>query len=573
MIILAALLTTSCGPTGKGGDATVAENTDESATTMYNEKIIIAEGGVAKFTIIRADKAADDVKSVCVDLRKELSAVTGANFTLSEDWISPKAQYDENAPEILIGFTNRQESGEALDGILYGDYSVRKIKNKLVISAYTAEGLKTGADALIAALKQETNADGKTVYYISDSIKTNSGIPLFFSGDRSIEKYKIIYNSDEGNLDNANKIAKQIQKVTGILPEVLSDNTKQGDYEIIVGESNRELSKTHLNSSSVSYRTDYFILTEGNNLLIAASTGYMTGIAADVFCGKYLNPAMSDRVTIPVGASESALAYVGSAQQSLSKGANLRIMSWNILSEEWDSKAVFNGREYVVAQTLLYYEADVLGLQELSPVWYAKLKPILKGKYEFIFEKNTHNSYNYTGLAYNAETVKLLDSGIYYFKNTTKPRLRAVTWGLFERLDGGEKFIVMNTHWAINSEGAHLRFEAAEEMAELALSLIKKHNVAVFITGDYNCSETSDEYKLFLEKSGFADPKYDSEMIGIACSTYHTIGVPAATDTLPGIDHITVSKDVELLYYNTLIDDNVINSSDHLPIYIDVFIK
>ena len=45
-----------------------------------------------------------------------------------------------------------------------------------------------------------------------------------------------------------------------------------------------------------------------------------------------------------------------------------------------------------------------------------------------------------------------------------------MNWGLFERIDGGERFIVISTHWDINTADEpknRLRLIQAGEMAEL----------------------------------------------------------------------------------------------------------
>ena len=100
----------------------------------------------------------------------------------------------------------------------------------------------------------------------------------------------------------------------------------------------------------------------------------------------------------------------------------------------------------------------------------------------------------------------------------------------------------------------------------------KKYNADVFVCGDYNASESTSEYKSFIEKSGFVDAKKSAQTIKLACKTYHTLFQSVSTGTYESIDHITFSKETQpkVLFYNTLIHDYVIDASDHCPIYIDV---
>ena len=50
---------------------------------------------------------------------------------------------------------------------------------------------------------------------------------------------------------------------------------------------------------------------------------------------------------------------------------------------------------------------------------------------------------------------------------------------------------------------------------------------------------------------------------------YHgTLGV--APSGSGAIDHIFVSNDAKVLFFNLLVDQTVLDASDHVPIYIDV---
>ena len=112
-------------------------------------------------------------------------------------------------------------------------------------------------------------------------------------------------------------------------------------------------------------------------------------------------------------------------------------------------------------------------------------------------------------------------------------------------------------------------------MANLATQLRNKYNVDVFACGDYNASESTTEYKTFLSEAGFVDAKTDAKVKNRACKTYHTLFKDVSTSTYESIDHITFATETasKVLYYNTLINDYVIDASDHCPIYIDIKTK
>jgi len=70
------------------------------------------------------------------------------------------------------------------------------------------------------------------------------------------------------------------------------------------------------------------------------------------------------------------------------------------------------------------------------------------------------------------------------------------------------------------------------------------------------------------------DAKYNALKRGLVASTYHS---SPSGDSYPeekvnsvlSIDHIVYTDDVEALYYDTIIDEETLKSSDHNPIYAD----
>jgi endonuclease/exonuclease/phosphatase family metal-dependent hydrolase len=247
-------------------------------------------------------------------------------------------------------------------------------------------------------------------------------------------------------------------------------------------------------------------------------------------------------------------------------------MSFNILSEEWDAAAVLPGRDVRVPATILNYHPDVAALQEVSNAWYPILENYIGHTYKFVTKKTPSGKGTYTTLIYNDQTTDLIDDGIHIYSVGNSERLRSIVWGLFESKVSGERYIVFSTHWDVGAEKASQRLTQAKEMAALAKQLSEKHNADVFACGDYNASENTTEYRTFLSEAGFVDAKTDAKVKNRACKTYHTLFQNVSTDVYESIDHITFSAKIaeKVLYYNTLINDYVIDASDHCPIYIDI---
>ena len=165
----------------------------------------------------------------------------------------------------------------------------------------------------------------------------------------------------------------------------------------------------------------------------------------------------------------------------------------------------------------------------------------------------------------------MVTSGVVNYTKGNSKLLRLVTWALFERLSDGARFIVTSTHWDTSKTESNITAQA-EEMADLVKRLHSTYSVPVFCTGDYNRNESTAQYDSFVKLSGFVDTRYTAKEVNREGATYHgTLGV--APSGSGAIDHIFVSNDANVLFFNLLLDQTVLDASDHVPIYIDVKLK
>ena len=100
--------------------------------------------------------------------------------------------------------------------------------------------------------------------------------------------------------------------------------------------------------------------------------------------------------------------------RKLTKGADIRVMSYNILHPEWCSGMSYVsivGRDTNLKNLINYYKPDVVGLQEACHPWhYAVDKYLVKdGDYAFACASTSTKPYNMTTMIYNKKTVKLIE--------------------------------------------------------------------------------------------------------------------------------------------------------------------
>ena len=271
------------------------------------------------------------------------------------------------------------------------------------------------------------------------------------------------------------------------------------------------------------------------------------------------------------------------------EGADVRVMSFNILASDWNNHPPVKGRDDLFRDVISRYAPDVIGMQEVNAEWYDSLGKNF-GTYKFVNEgKNKIRGYvNYSTMAYNTETVTLIKWGQKAFTVNMNENCRNLMWAIFEcKDDPSQRFIVTSTHWDLTSER---RVAEAIEMTGILKILEEYYKLPMFCTGDYNSREPSNEYYTFTQCSGFKSSKYAAKERGLVASSSHLgdgtgtaddfnsgywkLGTVSyrqkAINTIQTIDHIFASPDANILYYDTVVDAAALEASDHCPIYIDI---
>ena len=261
---------------------------------------------------------------------------------------------------------------------------------------------------------------------------------------------------------------------------------------------------------------------------------------------------------------------------ALSDGADLRIMSYNVLHPDW-SHVPIQGRDALVADILLRYRPDVAAIQEAGAKWHKALKPLLvdTGFYAPACRQSNAEGFIYctTTFLYNPQTVRLVEEEILDLEIQHATRVFSVA--VFETLNDGVRFVVCNTHPAPPEEEPEKYACNMADLTALTVQAINKYAaLPVIITGDFNTPEQSEQYLNYMREAGVRDAKYEAETLVCGCSTYFGYQVsPDPENTDSCIDHIFVNNSVDVKLFNAVIDHDVQNASDHIPIYADIALK
>ena len=261
--------------------------------------------------------------------------------------------------------------------------------------------------------------------------------------------------------------------------------------------------------------------------------------------------------------------------QELTEGASLRIMSYNILHPDW-SRVPVTGRDEIVAGILLYYRPDVAAIQEAGAKWHKALKPLLvdTGLYAPACRQSNAEGFIYccTTFLYNPKTVSLVEEFI--LDLDFKDAARVFSIAVFERVSDGVRFVVTNTHPAPRDTPEKYA-RNMEDLTAFAADVVKKYErLPVIMAGDFNTPEQTEWYLKFMKAAGVRDAKYEADALVRNYSTYFGYQVaPNKENTDYCVDHLFVSDKVDVKLFNAVIDHNVENASDHIPIYADIALK
>ena len=569
LFLLAALLLVlpACGDAGSALDTTSpAETTATPETEPQSTAVALTEGGKARYTLIRGDLAGSAVVDLVQSLAKQLNEAADTSFSLATDWVKRGTEPDSSTLEILFGNTNHAETLVVARRVGYDGYGVAIEGNKIVVYGSTNAAQKKAMKAFVGALKK--NDAGETVLDLPAGGLFEQGDAPFFI-DRDASNYVIV--ADEANKALATELQTAIRKAYGYELPINRPTDAETACEILVGDCSR--ANTDALIDTFTSPVGYALKTDGKKILLVGASDFGTTQAVDYFVQNYVENEYSAVLQMPADVNYGYVGLTGAEHVELTEGADIRIMSYNILTELWNDKLPVEGRDEIVAATLLTYMPHVIGLQEVSAKWYERLVPMVKEHYTFVNEKTAEGKVNYSGMAYNPSKVKLITSGCELFSQGNSGNMRLMNWAVFETVSGGERFALINTHLDINrTDGSPknaYRLVQAKEMGEKVLALQKEYSCPVIITGDYNCNRSTDEYKLFVETAKVKDAQWDaSASVNNTYVTYHNVGVvSAAGDT--SIDHITYTEGATALFYKNHIEPPICDASDHNPIMAD----
>ncbi len=506
-------------------------------------------GGTSEASLIRPSSADNELLERVGILYKGLTEVGGKALPFTDDASTLSAEQLSEKAEILIGNTDRPETREVLDSIGYFDYAIRHVGNKLVVAAHTRENLFAALNDLEENLLA-INANG--IYLREERTVTGDQTP-YFSAENPLSAYRIVYPDGNRTLEQGAKaIASAIKKRGRIDMEVTSDASPASGHEILLGVTNRSAYSTYYTGDRAPNTLHCRIVTTKNDILLCATGDYAEGELSKRFIEQYVSGQDSNTWNLQWGLDMEMVAYPYDTAATKAPVSALRVMSYNVLSEELTNTAEpFANRSYGVAATIAQYTPDLILMQEVQESAYAKLEELLGDTYAFTEKKTPNGSYSFTTMCYNQKKLTLMNSGNVLYGSGNQ-RIRLMSWALFRQNSSGKTFLAISTHWDIVREN---RPHQSAEMVDYINRMAERYKCPVIAGGDFNTRESEAHFVSCLEDAKMADARTE------ALKT-------AALPTGETIDHL-ISRGLTVWNYHYLKNRVTEKASDHYPLYVD----
>ncbi len=524
---------------------TVPEETEAPAPASVK----LTQGNKALYTIVRPDEAEKAVFDLSKNIAEDLKTATGLDFKQTTDFIGWNTVRDPEAYEILLGFTNYDETAAVMKDLKYFDYAVVVRGHKIIITAYTDASLKKAVtffrNNMIPLIAKGDDGDYAFTSFTDEIYRGKYNIDSVTLDGNPLQNYTVVYGKGTpAGEAAAQKVVDVLASATGIYLPMMSDKEAEGEFEILVGKTNRAASAGSEVVPNLSYNVS---LQSGKLVFDCRSLQTAEAAVRKLYAAK-----MSSGTNIALTSGELCSGtLLTETEFPMTAGSDLRIVTYNVLTEKWGGTET-SARSEVFGAFLDVYKPDIVGVQELCEQW-RKYLPEHLGDYKLIGTVREDKGFSYSAIVYNAAKYEVLAQGCETYSYHASAECRNMSWAVFMDPKTGVKFAFISTHWDFGDEDnkQQMRKVQADEMTRKIESLKTEYNCPVIITGDFNCNNTSNSYKYFMSINGMVNALTSSEYY------YNAKGTSS-------IDFVMITKEHGTFKgYRKLLENGLETLSDH----------
>ena len=450
----------------------------------------------------------------------------------------------------------------------------------------------------------------------SDTAPTDNSSSFTVNGV-SLSKFVIVYATDDdfgktdidGDRDRRNddkvsiKYAQNIQRAilenTGLELTLKPDSDGENEYEIVIGNVQRD-AVTAFAENAVKNVGLFRVLVSGKSIYLLASSTLGRQLVVDSFVNTFFASPIKSLALTDADSVDGDL--TGNSKIAITKRINesdIRIACNNIFFHQKSVDAFYKNRKTTLLQSFVLFDADILMLQECGydkkisstgRTWHDELDPELPklGYTQVPITLDPNAKENYTPIWYRADKLELVESeyvlydSVKYLPDGSISDSKSYTMAVFKVKGTENMFACFSTHftWADDRtqisqnepvSDALLKSDATEAVAGVT-KLKEKYGAdfPIILMGDLNCAAGSAPYnildKVMNNAKFFVGVKKNNTDYG----TTHNLGsLPKKSGAV--IDHTFISgKGFKPMLYQHVINDWAANSTDHIPLLLDI---
>ena len=165
---------------------------------------VLVDRGEPIYSIVRPESGNDGMVNLCYQVYDAIEKTSGVALPIKTDRLNTGASHDDSACEILFGDVSYSQVKKLKSNVAPDAYNIEFVGNKIVIYAWSAEGLEQATKAFANLLTYAcyTDADGKTTVCIAkEPIKGKNSSLNFYTDvphDINGRRYDNVYNAYDG---------------------------------------------------------------------------------------------------------------------------------------------------------------------------------------------------------------------------------------------------------------------------------------------------------------------------------------------------------------------------------------
>ena len=409
LLVLITLVPAMIACDGGEAETTLPETTEtvpETTEAPTPEPIKLTDGNKPLYTIVRPDES-DSVFEQTKKLAEILKSATGVDFKNTTDFIGWNTVRDPEAYEILLGFTNYDETAEVMKDLKYFDYAVVVRGHKIIITAYTDSSLKKAVnyfrDNIIPLITKGEDGSCVIEAFADEIYRGKYNIDTVTLDGNPLQNYTVVYGKGTPAGEAAAlKVVEVLATATGIYLPMTDDKTAETECEILVGSTNRAASAGSDSVANMCYNVS---LQSGKLVLDCRSLATAEAAVRKLYASK-----MSSGANIELTSGQLCEGtLLKETEFPMTAGSDIRIVTYNVLTEKWGGTET-SARSEVFGAFLDVYKPDVVGVQELCEKW-RKYLPAHLGDYKLIGTVREDKGFSYSAIVYDASKYEVLAQG------------------------------------------------------------------------------------------------------------------------------------------------------------------